>query len=322
MVGEIPSIAPALFDIKLEEKLGQGIEGAVYKITYNGEQCICKMTEMYLGDNIINYSNAYARQIDFMENCGNRHPDNFIQLRSYGVLFDDSPPVVTKKTAPPVKHVYYIYSPVMEGTLNPIRETIFNNEAVWFDMYKQILHSVAIMKMFGYFHCDIHSNNIMYKKSADNSYKWALIDYGRVSHTKFFVDPIEHKKMNGADAIDLIWSSVYHKEYVEAFAKFGAKTSAQEFYAAIRSSKIAPKCDAYKKYKPKKLSGLTKEDFLILIVYLYDFPTYARAIGYPMVADTPPVISEYKKKIWLTTAQHMYDNDYFDLIKKLEAIKQ
>ncbi len=67
----------------------------------------------------------------------------------------------------------------MDGTLRNIISTLSNTE--YKKMVKDIIKAINIMHTNGYYHCDIHDENIMYKKTG-NKYKWYVIDYGLVYH--------------------------------------------------------------------------------------------------------------------------------------------
>lgn len=190
-------------NIQTKKKIGEGLIGTVYLSNVNGKNCITKI-EKYKEEKDPLMS-SYYRQLDFNK-VAMKYPDKFLTLVQHGIIMncDHVQTLPTDPTFPKnlLKHLkeknklndcYVLsYVPVLEGTLYDILSSMTKKQ--WLDCFIQLAESVNIIKSNGFYHRDLHSKNIMYKKKG-NKYKWYIIDYG------------------------LIWKKTYPKNYDDKIMK-------------------------------------------------------------------------------------------------------
>lgn len=210
-----------LMELKTTKKLGAGIFGTAYLATLNRVPCVTKI-EKYDGD--LSMTSPYLRQVEFNQ-LASQHPDKFMSLLNHGVVetcthqqkkpgsFMDKTILRAMKKRAQYKRCYYLsYTPILKGTLESLLPRMTFED--WLECLIQTVTSVNIMREAGFFHRDLHTNNIMYRltkprerKHKHDRYRWYLIDYGLVFSKRFPVnedDAMWGLPQNGADLESIV----------------------------------------------------------------------------------------------------------------------
>lgn len=198
-------------NIILQEKIGEGLFGSVYKVKFGNDAMIYKIQKITDYDGGL--KSEYHRAIDFNK-IAKKHPDKLMVLKSYGIIenCDYKKEDSYKNMDPKGKKFfedrnkssnccYYIYSPLLEGTLDSIRYKIVENDKLYYDLLYQVIECIDIMRKHGFVHNDLQSQNIMYK-SDGIGYKWYIVDYGSITHHDYPQSKLD--KLRGTPTLDLI----------------------------------------------------------------------------------------------------------------------
>jgi hypothetical protein len=194
-------------DLKIEKKIGEGVNGTVYTGEFNSIKCIIKK-EKY--DNDTSTKSCFIREIQFAE-FAKKYPEYFMQLIYHGVIeqCDHKQPIPTwadrelrKKLVAKNKLTrcsMLVYTPVLNYTWRhkPKLTTVQYYTAI-----KQLVEAVDILRTNGYIHGDIHADNIMYNGKTK---RWILIDYGKIEHKSFEGKP--SRKDYTTDLMNIIWGT-------------------------------------------------------------------------------------------------------------------
>lgn len=182
-------------NIKIIKKIGVGYMGDIYNCTIDNKPAICKIEKN--DDHNRGSASAFVRQIEFDTFC-RKYPNNFLILEDYGVIqscdynydtvndTDEGRRKNRERLNEKKDCVYLIYTPILDGTLNDIRESLPDKDRTV--MIKSVSKVINIMNKNGYYHRDMHCGNIMYKK-VDNNYEWYIIDYGCIYNYKYIYIP-------------------------------------------------------------------------------------------------------------------------------------
>ena len=71
---------------KIVEKLGNGVNGTVYKVSYKGKYYALKIEKILAKERKMDTKYDIWRAIEFGKNYANKHPDRFMQLITYDII--------------------------------------------------------------------------------------------------------------------------------------------------------------------------------------------------------------------------------------------
>lgn len=293
-------------NIKIKKKLGVGVNGTVYLVNYGDTPSIMKI-EKY--DNDVTTKSTYIREVIFAKDVCNKHPDNFMQLKYYGVMenCDHTQPIPkwvdnnTKKKIINKNKLHrcsvLIYSPVMYYTW---KDRPRMSKKQYYTAVKQLVKSVDIMHTNGYSHADIHSKNVMYDGS------WKIIDYGSVKHKLFLANSSDKSSDN--DMLMLLWTisnNKFFSDYVEV--KFIKLPPYKTFINRIMND---DRYQIIKKYIPKtKNIGIKNSCIALTCVILY-YDLYVESLGYDYNKFKKYDIGQVDNDLLLYMIKHCMDKDY------------
>lgn len=271
-------------NIKIIKKIGEGWAGAVYKCKIGNIYGIYKIEK---NDDFYNgYKSNYIRQIDFSNNLGNKYSDRFLTLENSGIIFNcdyisqipNNMPKYLKEEKIKSNKIntcsYLIYTPILDGTLRQVLNKLTNIE--YKSMVNYIFDSIDIMHQNGYYHRDIHDENIMYKK-YNETYKWFIIDYGLIFHKKYIknqTDILVSKKSWINDKIAFIYN-ILNKPIFDLIEKQNIWKDIKNFNDRIKYIKNTNEYPNIKKLIPinilqnKKINEIN-EIIIIITIILYN----------------------------------------------------
>lgn len=204
-------------NINILNTLGTGLFGTTYTVLYNGKKYALKRQKIL--KSYITKGTKYPmwREFKFLSQI-NKFSENdknfFIRLISY--KFYDKCTFINKNKKTILKivsrlqksrHCLDMLFDLKDGIIFSIMNKL--NKRQILSMTIQIFNAINIMHRYGYYHCDLHSGNIAYKKVKSNNmlcinkykipsygYQFSLIDYGMILSDKFKLNKHEIKKLN------------------------------------------------------------------------------------------------------------------------------
>lgn len=280
-------------DIKFIDELGSGSYGTTYVVEINKKYYAYKIERVLSLD-------AYYKQIEFNEFA--KHYDNFLKLKSYGVIEDcehlqklpkhlQNNKEFEKKNKSS-KCTFLIYYPVLEYTFKSLENEIYASRSKYLNMFKQVLEGINILRKNGYSHGDIGRGNIMLKGK-----KWYIIDYGEVSKTFEKNDLL----------IFLGYVGIYNPlpDYLEDNGKKMPTDS-----TLIKRIKLYPDFYKLKKWLPKKYDEICLK-FLIIIL---DYDYYKKCIN----SSDKVMYKQLYPELLLYCIKHCNDVNYDKILNELK----
>jgi len=275
-------------NIVLIKKIGEGWAGAVYKCKVGNIFGIYKIEK---NDDFNNgYKSSYIRQIDFSNNLGNNYPDRFLTLEQSGIVFNCNYTSLIPENMPKYLQQekiksnkiktcsFLIYTPILDGTLYDIINKLTLTEYKY--MVNYIFDSIEIMHNNGYYHRDIHVDNIMYKKE-NGKYKWYIIDYGLIYHKKYpnnNTDKLAEKKYWANDKIAFI-HSILKRPIFDLIEKENMWGDIKNFDDRVKYIKQSRQYDDIKKYIPIGLTPKEIDEIIIIITIILHNNIYIESLG-------------------------------------------
>ena len=205
-----------IMDVKIGRKLGSGVMGTVFAAKIDDVDAIVKI-ERYNGD--MTTKSPFIRQIIFNDKVATHHTDRFLSLITSSVIDDckhtqDIPKWVVgdkKKLAKCQTRATYkkcctlSYAPMLQYTFKQLKSSLGYKDKLI--IFKYLLKSINIINIGGFFHNDIHSENIMCDSTMK---KWYIIDYGAIYHKSFITNTEDYFKHMHAfsDKIQLVWAFI------------------------------------------------------------------------------------------------------------------
>ena len=200
--------------IKLNKKLGEGVNGTVYLCKYKSRNMIYKI-EKYNNDK--STKSSFIRELEFSK-FAKLHKNRFLTLKYHNIIKD-----CKHKQKLPKGFEYFedkfkirilnkqkykycsilVYEPVLKYTLTKIRDKLTNNQLLY--AFNYLLKSIDLLQKNKYVYNDLHGYNIMTNSTLS---KWYFIDYGAIykkGWTKNFSD--KQSKFNN-DYETLIWTFI------------------------------------------------------------------------------------------------------------------
>lgn len=197
-------------------KLGNGMCGSTFLISLKKKEYALKIEKIAKKYALKkNLSSREWREIDFSLNFANKYNHQFMTLYKYDIIDDckhvQEYPNDLKNYSAHVQKIFTeknksnycirkVYS-LVDTILNDVIDKL--NIKQFYSMMAQITYTIHLMKVNGYTHNDLYSQNIgvietnkKYLTLLDNNipllgYQYLAIDYGMVLHNKYKMDRIE-----------------------------------------------------------------------------------------------------------------------------------
>lgn len=194
------------------KKLGNGVIGTTYLVTKNQREFVCKVQKIPESDITPNLSKRVWREIEFSK-FTKKYPQHFMSLKSWTILDDcehnqPSPPNWIRKSVRKdlikINKSRYcsqmLYTPVLDDTLDNFYKSVNKLKTTpksLISSFCQIIYAIHLLISNKYIHTDVHSTNIMYKKTSNKTIQlgqvtiptygmqWYIIDYGEILSTHF-----------------------------------------------------------------------------------------------------------------------------------------
>lgn len=186
-------------NIQLGNKIGEGVSGTTYEAKFNQDNCLYKIQKY--DHSIHDFSNQYARLVDFNQKVAKKYPQLFMVLISHGFIEKCS----HKQTIPKWARgsfrkeliernkkdacLFMVYNPIYKITLGELWPSLTNRE--YFKCCVQIAEQFKIMHENNFYHTDAHSQNIM----IDYSGNYHLIDYDNVYSDNYPLNNYDKHKL-------------------------------------------------------------------------------------------------------------------------------
>ena len=195
-------------DIKIKDKIGEGVDGTTFKIKYEGKVCLYKIQKYEFADN--DFTSHYYRLVDFDHRIAKKFPDKFMNLIAHGFIEKCSHNQEIPKWArgsfrrilmdrnKRESCLYLIYDPIYKITLDELWPTMTKKE--YFRCCYQIAEQFSIMKENGFYHLDAHVGNIM----MDHSGNFHLIDYDHVSNREYPINRYDQNKIDRYGSLEIV----------------------------------------------------------------------------------------------------------------------
>lgn len=311
-------------DIKIIKKIGEGFNGTVFLIEFNGEKMIYKIEK--LNDFDQGLKSIYYRQIDFNENVACHYPNRFMVLKSYGIIENCKHKqqipanvkgkwkkmLIEKNNLP--RCCYLIYSPVLDGTFMSIKKKVFKSINLYYDMFYQVVDGLNIMRNAGYTHQDLHSNNIMF--SGKTKLKWYIIDYGGIGNKKYPVskDDIKRKEYISLDLIVFLWNCAIDNSAEDYANKNGIKKVKYPIF--LKRLKALPEYKELLKYLPKTNNKIIINDCLSLLLCIFYYEKFKKCLGFVESKWDKFKLNVPDLELVLYCIKHCEDKNYLSILKK------
>jgi len=207
-------------NIKVIKRLGAGMLGTTYLVTYNGKDYAQKIQHILAKDRKKDFNNEMWRELDLYDyiNCLNQGDQKFFtKLHGYKIydncLHDQSQERPFKMNLNDKKNkfaqrlkkldesdwcVTYLLDYKGKATLSDFLQKHFTlDTGLIYSLVLQICKITHVLYQAGYSHSDLHTGNIMINKTNDKyfdfmgkkisyrGYQLSAIDYGEVLHKKF-----------------------------------------------------------------------------------------------------------------------------------------
>lgn len=320
------------------KELSSGANGTAYLVERGGVKMVYKIEKMDVFDENTPLQSEYYRQVDFNKNIAIEHPNNFLVLKSHGIIYDCE--YVHPKTEEFEKSIdenrkrifkrkntqsdcyFLLYTPFLDGSYREIRKIIYQDPKLFIDFIYQIINSINIMRKKGYSHNDLHSNNLMYKKINDG-YQWYIIDYGSVYHEKFPISEmdkdIRELTLYSMDLVNFI-NMCIDKNLIDFIHDHNIiQLPLNDF---IKNLKNEPEYNKIIKYIP---TLIVKEEiynkFTIQITKILFPKIYLKCIGAPKELYEKYENKQLYPKILLYCLKHCFDETYDNILQKIKAYK-
>lgn len=219
-------------DVKIIKELGKGMFGTTYLVEKNNKKFALKRQKIL--PKFIKKSNQSAlwRELDFykwINMLDKSDRDFFVHLYDYKIYecsFDyvpvQKPRGVMKKIYTDLKKSKYCVDFLIDLKDNTILDLLKlkldGNQKL--SVIVQCLYILYLIHKNGYYHCDIHSGNVMYTKCnvveeilmnidgkkykfKSGGYRISIIDYGLVLHKKFIKVKREENLLNNSKHLNI-----------------------------------------------------------------------------------------------------------------------
>jgi serine/threonine protein kinase len=278
-------------DIKIIKKLGIGVMGTTYLVSINKKRYVAKIEKILESDIQYDLSKQLWREIEFSK-FAKKHPNRFMSLKSWEILSGcehmqpDPPEFIQAKERKELllknESTYcskLIYEPVLDNTLQHFFNTE-NSEKKFYAMMCQIIYSLHLLIKNGYIHDDIHSGNIMYKKTNEKTinldtvsiptfgFQWYIIDYGLIYHNDFKITGSSKKVNRHSDLISFILNTVEMPIWKVVEKN---KLKVAKFENLMNKIRKSPEYETIKKYIPD-INEQNTIDNGMAILFLLNFP--------------------------------------------------
>ncbi len=201
-----------LDECKIIKKLGQGMAGTTYLVSYKNKKYALKIEKIPKKNLKPNLSTRDWRDIEFSKNFANKYPEQFIYLYEYdiinncehiqeyeqGKIPDYLPKYVQKYLQEKIESTFCVRKlyTLVDNNFSNISETLTKNQ--YYSFIGQMAFIFLLLKKGGYTHNDLHGQNIgisdvnKNKKLDILSYKfptlgiqYRAIDFGMVLNDKY-----------------------------------------------------------------------------------------------------------------------------------------
>ncbi len=158
-------------NIKIIEKIGNGMLGDVYKCSINNNFYALKIEKIEHNNLEYNLASQEWREIDFSESFANNYPEQFVTLCNHDIVNDDTKrdynynkhklsKKIIKKLKNKSKSKYSIrrlYS-LIDDNLKNVIDTLTKKQL--YSVIVQVTYICYLMQSNGYSHNDLHTKNI------------------------------------------------------------------------------------------------------------------------------------------------------------------
>ena len=260
----------------VEKKLGVGVEGETYLVTYKNQKMIMKVG---LYDGYTDSRSQYHRQIIFHNEVASKYPEHFMQLHDYKIIENTSSfrPKLSNRTymtneeynsrLETGKLYLLYYTPVLHYTLHSVSNGMSDNDKV--NVIADISETITILRRHGYYHRDIHCENLMYSRDL---HKWFIIDYGYIFHDKFVKANIDSIGKPD-DFLQLLWHTIMENHLLNFIVS--KKIKCRLFVDTINYIK---KSNLFSRIV--KIIGKRKnEDYILMMAYILDVEIFAKCMN-------------------------------------------
>lgn len=221
-------------ECKIIKKLGSGMFGTTYLVTYKNKKYALKIEHILETDVKKNMSSPTWREINFANTMGKKYPNHFLTLFDYDIIDTCEH---TQKYSMDIKNVPKQFQTIIKNlakssycsrklyslidiTLQQILNKLTKDQI--YSILIQVTNAVYLMHKAGYTHCDLHPGNIGLIKTSNpyikifgnniptHGYICQIIDYGDVLHKKFslkkdLAGDDETKRYNRCLKLEAIW---------------------------------------------------------------------------------------------------------------------
>ena len=201
-------------DIKIINILGKGMYGTTYLVIKNNKKYALKRQKILKVYIIKNTKYSMWREFyffNYISKLKKTDQNFFMKLIDYKFYsncdfnndFQSNNKIILKLNKS--KHCLDQLVELKDGVLKDIIYKLNKKQKI--SMIIQCIYAMYLMHANGYYHCDLHTKNIAYKKTKDEyininniniktyGYQYSFIDYGLIINKRFLLNKKERKKL-------------------------------------------------------------------------------------------------------------------------------